>query len=266
MDMAGEWIEFEGLRFYVGHDRKTCPTYGIANTFGFTPGFAGSCDGAATHACASVCYADKMSRVSPDADKTLIANWETVRAIKARYQGAALVDAYARLLRAVFGVTDAAVERARARGIDCVKAFRLTWSGEIFCREFALALPIAMAAYPDMKFWGYTRARHHVAALLPAIRAGQLKLNLSSDNESRAIVEQFQADFLRDHGVLLEMFDMDDGSGQVDARARTCPAIARREQFPLAKRAGDVSPCIRCGICWDTGRTPRKVTTVHVHK
>jgi hypothetical protein len=199
--------------------------------------------------------------------RTLDANWSTVRTLQDRYRGDSdgLTRAYVRLLVAVFGVTDASVERARARGLSAVKAFRLTWSGEIFCAEFARALPLAMAAFPDMQFWGYTRARHHVAALLPAITRGQLKINLSADNENRTAVREFQTEFLARHGVLLEIFDMDDHTGQVDPSARRCPKVARKAQWPLAKHAGDVSPCIRCGMCWDTGRKPHTVTVVPVH-
>lgn len=56
--------------------------------------------------------------------------------------------------------------------------FRLHWSGDVFSLEYAKALVSAMKAFPDIRFWTYTRSFQYVDVLM---KAPNLILYLSAD-------------------------------------------------------------------------------------
>lgn len=262
MANGGQWIDVLGKRFYVAHDKATCPTSGIPNAFGWKVGLTASCSDSATTLCNSYCYVRLHERAFAATDQALKTNWATVREIEREHGEAGLVE----LFTNVFNVTVAAIEKYEKRtGTTIQHVFRLTWAGEIYSDVLASALVRAMDAVPFLHYWAYTKVgAARIERLLPAIKSTRLRLLLSADDENAAAVAEKQAYFEREHGVLLTIFRA--RPAEHVTSGNTCPKIDPRfkHNFPLAKKAGDVGPCVKCTKCV-VERKPTRMITVPIH-
>ena len=148
------------------NDSKTRAYPGQRNTFGLLPGpassgfglpMSGTCPGATfgPGGCMEIrpgrkcpiCYVHKLIGFRKNITAGLARNTELLRnADKAGMVG---------LLSAEFARFKKADDRHGQAG-TC--NYRLHWSGDIFSATYADALVEAMALFPDINFWGYTRS------------------------------------------------------------------------------------------------------------
>lgn len=257
----GQWITvLDTYPIYIGHDTATAPVYGIANTIGWEPVI--SCVGFSTEKCRSVCYADKHKKIFKGVRDTLASNWKSVTSIQREHGVEGLTEAFSDVLRSVADNIDQTnVKRAKKGLKPLQKRFRWTWSGEIWSKDCAKAIVLAHAANPDITGWAYTRALPHIDALIPGIKAKQLRIMLSQDEENEARVEATRQRVMSEYGVHLATFRMRDTEG---LKGVACPKVDDKERFALAKKGGQISPCIRCGMCVDVDRKPIDIV-VSIH-
>lgn len=167
-------------------DRKTQARPSQKNTFGLLPGREsghGTCPDATTGkgGCCEVrpgrklatCYVEPLMKAYPSVYAVLAHNTYLLRH--------ATEDQQTTLL---------AKEFARFRKLELTKPepwlhYRLHWSGDVFSAQYARALRAAMAQFPDIGFWGYTRSFTsvpEVLELLGELDNCQLYLSLDPDN------------------------------------------------------------------------------------
>lgn len=137
-------------------DRKTAFRPGSSNTFGLLPGVDGSCPGATLGpgGCGHVregrklpvCYVSHSMSVYKAVGGVLAHNLFLMKSATPAEMTEILVDEF---------------KRFRRRELSYEKPFlnyRLHWSGDVFSSAYRDALHAAMSAYPDIRFWGYTRS------------------------------------------------------------------------------------------------------------
>lgn len=212
----------------------------IANSFGLLSGRGFSCPGA-TSVCERVCYAGKLERLFPGTRANLTHNWESVRDASETD----LVDMLANMLNA-FGVDCAKedVRRAKRNLPPVPRDFRIHWDGDLFSARYTRAWATVIAAYPEVRFWIYTRSFDYVSLLadLPNL---SLYLSVDSDNRAAAIACRVANPWAR-VAWLDETFA--DGRAAIpasDVKAYACPE--NKGSLPLITEKG--SACLRCGIC-----------------
>jgi len=154
------------MRLKPTEDRKTKFRNGQANTFGLLPGNSGlgtcpcattgpgGCLHVAAHRKTPACYVYNTMRCYRGVEPVLAHNTQLLRdgSLAAKY----------RLLTAEF---------ERFRGAELHQKtpqlfYRLHWSGDVFDHNYAIALSESMTAFPDVKFWAYTRVFSHAAWLV----------------------------------------------------------------------------------------------------
>jgi len=163
-------------------DRKTQGRPGQANTFGLLPGLprnGGTCPGMTEgpRGCQRCegrkvtwhCYAARLARFRPVIYQQLQRNTELLTKARASGKEGLLLQEFARFA----GVESQAKKPWRY--------YRLHWSGDIFNEEYAVALRAAMARFPEIAFWGYTRSFFAVPILAGLINC-QLYLSLDEEN------------------------------------------------------------------------------------
>ena len=176
-------------------DRKTQGRPGQLNTFGLLPDLpenGGTCPGMTLGpgGCAERvggkrtwhCYAARLARFRPRVYTPLEKNTQLLK--KARLSGkeGLLLNEFVRF---------AGIESKVA---DPFWFYRLHWSGDIFNQEYAKALRAAMARFPEIHFWGYTRSFFAVP-ILAGLENCWLYLSLDSVNweEGLAVWKKYRA-------------------------------------------------------------------------
>ena len=176
-------------------DRKTRGRPGQSNTFGLLPGFpqdGGSCPGmtVGVGGCQS-CHKGKTTR-----------HCYAARCIALRHRVRTVLANNTRLLREARPSGQEGLllqEFARFTGVESaqkVKPFwgsRLHWSGDIFSEGYAKSLRAAMARFPEIQFWGYTRSWFAVP-ILAGMENCRMYLSLDSVNwkEGREVYRRYK--------------------------------------------------------------------------
>ena len=163
----------------ISSDSKTRSRPAQYNAFGLPPGPKASCPYATT-GCGGcwqrpakglklhTCYVDKLQRARPNIGKVLDRNFALLKSRKT-------ADAMAQDLKRMFEEFRAA-EAASGNPEPC---FRIHWSGDLYSRNYAVALAQAISEFPDIRFWMYTRSFAFVVPELVALP--NLVLFLSAD-------------------------------------------------------------------------------------
>lgn len=258
----GQWITVQNdLPFYVGHDKATCPIYGLPNTVGWEA-IRGCIDQETaiplySADCVKFCYADRIATdLSKQVAHTLRTNYDTLQTIANKWGSWGLFV----LFDKVIGTFDQQytiqnkrhLKRQAKAGIvnpkPIPRVFRWTWSGEVFRREIADAMADVMRWYPHITFFIYTKAIPHVG---PLLSVPNLRIMLSRDESNHDKMTTYRDTLLADTGQFIPFFTAYEAKGSYKPYARAeCQKIVNKARFPLAKRAGDIGPCISCGLCW----------------
>lgn len=160
-------------------DRKTRFHHGQANSLGLLPGPLGTCPYATTgkdgcwnnienkklHAC----YVDKIITRLPDTKRLLDNNTELLKTSNKHHMFQLLCDMFDE-----FYVQE--IKRKKPR-----LYFRLHWSGDLFNKEYASALSLAMQEYPQINFWMYTRS-FPLVKYFDTVKNLSLYLSIDRDN------------------------------------------------------------------------------------
>lgn len=258
----GQWIKVQdGLDFYVGHDKATCPIYGLPNTVGWEA-IRGCIDETTSiplysPACVQFCYADRIATdLSKQVARTLRTNYDTLQTIAAKYGAWGLLILFDRVVGTFVEQYEIQnrrhVKRQRKAGITNPKplplVFRWTWSGEVFRREIAEAMADIMRWYPAVTFFVYTKAIPHLG---PLLGVSNLRIMLSRDESNHDKMTAFRDTLLAETGTFVPFFTAYEKNGTYQPYARAqCQKIVNKAHFPLARKAGDIGPCIGCGLCW----------------
>ncbi len=161
MASGGKWLEIgNGRRWYVAHDSKTTPQAGIPNTWGWMPGKAHSCAGAASDACDAFCYVKGIAKYSKETAATLANNWTVLTDLARELGGwnsaafvAAVTDIFVASIDTMIAATDRANVRREKAGIKPLEYyFRLQWSGEMYSDGIAHAIAAAMTLRPSVHY------------------------------------------------------------------------------------------------------------------
>ena len=217
-------------------DEKTRAWSHQKNTFGLLPGLpkdGGTCPGATCGAGGCLecnpkrptCYVYR-NMIRPNVRRVLAYNTQLLR----RATRAEMV----RLLDLEFTRFEAEEDWRSRHG----HAYRLHWSGDVFSRDYALALHDAMRKHPRIQFWGYTRSFDLLPFLTPI---GNLRLYVSLDPQNVAEGAKWWRQF-RHRGLSVALMfrrreDIPKGFGKVIA----CPV-----DIGKLKRTG---ACMKCRAC-----------------
>ena len=152
------------------------------NTFGLLPGLPkddGTCPGMTfgVGGCQSCvkgrktwhCYAGRLAGFRPTTRQILAANTKALREARPSGKEGLLLQEFARF---------AGVESKAAKPFW---GYRLHWSGDIFDEAYARALKAAMARFPEISFWNYTRSFFAVP-ILAGLENCRLYLSLDAIN------------------------------------------------------------------------------------
>jgi hypothetical protein len=206
------------------------------NALGLLAGAGNSCPGE-TKFCKSICYAKNSEngsgvRALVTANLALLREAEDIHAMKAL-----LVDMISRYV--------AESQRIGIASNDHV--FRIHWDGDFFSEDYARAWKMAMAEFPDVLFWVYTRSFVEPVDVVPELYGiPNLALYLSVDEYNvDAAYELRNGDF-------------------PDLRFAFCAEDYKRARALDRERAGIICPenigrlalmengmgaCVTCGIC-----------------
>jgi hypothetical protein len=198
----------------------------IANAFGLPSGTQYSCPGA-TEFCSRICYAGKLEKIYSGVRDVLVRNFDAL-------QGKSVAE-LVELLGAMVSDFDAECER---RGAD--KLFRIHWDGDFFSPEYAAAWARVIKAFPQIRFWAYTRVAT-AALFLHAQRLPNLALYFSADRDNLEASRVLAAKGIR-IAYVGETFA--EGKTALPSAVR-CPENNRA--MPLISAEG--SACARCGLC-----------------
>lgn len=210
------------------------PRVGIANAFGLPSGVTFSCQ-SQTDYCGSICYAGTLERLRPSVSALLLHNWSLLR------------DAdRPTMVRLLTGMMNDFIADCVKR--DAVPAFRIHWDGDMFSAEYTAAWSTVIRAFPNVKFWVYTRVAPS-ALFLHAQRHDNLSLYFSADRDNLTVAKTLAAKGIR---IAYVGSTFADGKDQFPRAAR-CPENNSRklpdgtQSFPLINSDG--SACMRCGLC-----------------
>lgn len=205
-----------------------------ANSFGLPSGKAFSCPGA-TSFCERICYAGKLEKIYSGVKNVLMRNWEAL-------QGKSLVEMQA-LLTEMIAEFVTETDRIIARGGKATYDFRIHWDGDFFSREYAGAWANTVRAFPNVRFWAYTRTLDVVDIL---VDIPNLSLYLSSDPVNRDAVNAVSAEWGVPVASVADTF-AEARESLPKGKAYDCPENGGR--MPLITAKG--SACLSCGICPD---------------
>ena len=261
-------------------DVKTRFYPGQKNTYGLPPGPNGSCRGATTSkgGCWHVpvgrklptCYVAGVMNFRPAVKGLLEHNLSILKS-------AETVEGMTAVLRAEFQrFKDAELRRASRTGQPACLTYRIHWAGDFFSDDYARAVGQAIQAFPEIRFWAYTRVWSAVP-ILKGIENLTLYMSLDQVNVNR--------------GLLV----YEDNNGHKDPNLRYCymarennfqdhqeflaPVLAGRNQVREIMRSkridinwlikqtlrvcpvdsgqlGAESGCPTCGRCLSTDKTP----------
>ena len=146
------------------------------NTYGLLPGPRGTCPGATEGpgGCweqkpgmrSRTCYAEKLRRCRTGVDRVLGHNTDLLRSLDREGMRYALEEEFDRFQIQSF-------KKGLAK-----QYYRLHWSGDLFSKEYSLALADTIKEFPDVTFWTYTRS---FEIFQPLVGLDNLVLYLSLD-------------------------------------------------------------------------------------
>lgn len=216
-----------------------------SNSFGLPAGT--SCPGK-TPFCKS-CYA-KRSENGERVGEAMRHNLELL-------QEAGTDEAMAELLIEMLDRYVAEAERKRIPERD--RIFRIHWDGDFFSLDYAAAWAHAIAQFPDVAFWAYTRSFVEPVNVVPIlVGIDNLRLYLSVDDWNREFAMVVAAEYPE---VLLAICTIDYETGRQivgDRRSIVCPENAGK--MPLMKDGRGA--CVDCQLC-PKGRADVLFSTSH---
>jgi ferredoxin len=240
-------------------DRKTAGsvtpsgTPNIKNAFGLLSGADYSCPGM-TSVCAKVCYAGKLEGLYPAFRDVMQANWDAIRVMD---YPTMLVQ-----LGALIGQFVADCDRTDKRNVKAGRklvdrVFRIHHDGDFFSLDYARAWADVCRAWPDVRFWAYTRSFTPSLNVVPAL-AGipNLTLYLSVDEDNR---EHAAAALVSAQGATVRVATLADTAEQAKALTASttgraivpCPEVMGKLPLVVGER-GDTDrrgACVACGLC-----------------
>lgn len=229
---------------------KDAPVLG--NTYGLPaglscPGRTAFCDG---------CYAERTERVFTSSGRLVAANWAAHQAAEASDDP---VSAHVSILSGVVGDFAARAVKHGHRARDAA-IFRIHWDGDFFSAAYAEAWAQVCAAFPQIRFWAYTRSFDFVD-LLADVPNLTLYLSVDAYNCEQAgllldiypsLRAAFCADTQADASVLAD---------KVGRSAAPCPenvgriplvmSMSGRRTEVLQKGADGQGACAACRLCVD---------------
>ena len=202
----------------------------IANTFGLPSGKAYSCPGA-TSVCEKICYAGNLERIYKGVKEILVSNWEQLK-------DASQPEMEALLYEMIDEFDKDCVKR------NAEKLFRIHWDGDFFNETYTRAWKNVILAFPEIKFWVYTRS----AFAVPILKGiDNLGLYYSADDANFEEAESLKAE----HGVklayLAENFAMGKERMLKITPKSAIPCPENNKKLPLISEKG--SACVTCSQC-----------------
>lgn len=214
------------------NDRKVVSYSGVKNAFGLPSGKRFSCPGA-TSVCESICYAGAIETQYPAVRDLLSNNWQIVSNSTREEMVGHLSEMIAEFR--------ADSLRYQSKGKNAELKFRIHWDGDFFSEDYTLAWAEVIRAFPDVKFWAYTRSLS-LAPLLKGIDNLSLYLSVDSDNIGEAKTVP---------GIRWAYLDVTMAQAkEVMLAERGIPGASCPEnikQIPLI--TGKTGACISCDLC-----------------
>jgi len=219
----------------ASEDRKVQGRKGQLNSFGLLPGLpcnGGTCPGMTTgsQGCCHEeqgkrtwhCYAARLAAFRPAIFQQLAHNTQLLQKARASGKEQYLLCEFVRFL---------AQEKRAAKPW---RNYRLHWSGDIFNEEYAEALRSAMARFPEIFFWTYTRSFFAVPILAGL---ANLRLYLSLDEKNRDTGISVYNKWQRAGNISLSIMAKTHPPGKF----LPCPVDSGKMPQPLS--------CSRCRLC-----------------
>jgi hypothetical protein len=221
------------LSRYQASQKRWMPK--VANSFGLPAGRQGSCPDA-TDWCLSLCYADRLQSAWSSVDRLV---WHNMNLLK---------ECGSNVARMVALLTEM-VGSVNWYGTE--KVFRWHWDGDVFSASYARAIARTCDAFPDIRFWIYTRSFEYVPFLL---NVPNLVVYLSVDRcNIDAAATLYNATRGRSKPLLRIAACADTWEEteslmrQVTGRnAPRCPELTGKT--PLVNDKGQ-GACVACGLC-----------------
>ena len=201
---------------------ETCP--------GRTSGKGGCCCKKNIKSKIDVCYVDKLLRVRPGIKKVLEHNTKILK--KATPCGKK------ELLKQMFA---SFLSKEYKHGSGNIN-FRMHWSGDVFSKDYAMALAQAMVAFPDINFWMYSRS---FKLIWPLLLVKNLSLYVSCDDCNYQAAAEFMKENKKGNLCRLNLAYM--GESPRTKAMIPCPVDSGVLDYPGA--------CHNCGICLE-GKLP----------
>lgn len=210
-----------------------------ANSFGLPSGKAFSCPGQ-TNFCERICYAGKLEKIYKGVKAILMHNWDLLSGASVSEMDALLTE----MMNEFEDETYALISKGKNATFD----FRIHWDGDFFSRDYAQAWANVIRAFPDIRFWVYTRSFTsdlNVIDILAGIP--NLTLYLSADVDNIDVANKVAGQY---QGVKIATVadTFADARDTITDKARkTYPCPENGKRIPLISDKG--SACIACGIC-----------------
>lgn len=210
----------------------------IANAFGLPSGAAYSCPGA-TSFCERICYAGKLEKIYSGVKNVLVSNFTALL--------------YAEYLDGWRGIVDLLVPMIRDFEAECDKRnapkdFRIHWDGDFYSETYADAWAWVIRAFPDVRFWVYTRSFAGDVNVIPyLVGIPNLTVYLSADPVNIDEANRVAAEY---PGVLIATVADTFAEARetiIDQARKTYPCPENGKRIPLISTKG--SACISCGVC-----------------
>jgi len=202
----------------------------IANSIGLPAGPEGSCTHA-TGVCEEICYGKQTEKQYKNVDALLQHNFDLLR-------GADLPTMVQLLTDAVAGFV------ATSLKWEAPLLFRIHWDGDFFSPRYTLAWINVIEAFPNVRFWVYTRVPGS-AVLLHTRRLDNLSLYFSADRDNIAAAQFLKGKYEIRLAYLGGTFE--DAAEALPGAVR-CPenngALSSTEPDPVKGSA-----CVQCGLC-----------------
>ena len=220
-------------------DRKTAnlPTPNgkqskIGNAFSLPAGTDFSCP-FATNFCDSICYAGKLERIYRGFKAVVMHNFDLLNA------STDMTNDLSVMIQAFVDECD----KARAKGLNAPKLFRIHADGDFFSPEYATAWKNTIKAFPDVHFWAYTRVPFAVE-ILHGIE--NLSMYFSADPDNIQLAKIMIKKGVKIAYVDDTFADAQNALNELGIKAVRCPSQNNKD-FDLINERG--SACVRCGLC-----------------